>query len=45
MVGAALARALTLEAFSVVLIEAREPTLDWPIDSHDLRVSAITRAS
>ena len=45
MVGAALARALTLEAFSVVLIEAREPRLDWPIDSHDLRVSAITRAS
>ena len=45
MVGAALARALALEAFSVVLIEAGEPTLDWPIDSHDLRVSAITRAS
>ena len=29
----------------MVLIEAVEPTLDWPIDSHDLRVSAITRAS
>lgn len=45
MVGAALARALALQAFSVVLLEAREPALDWTADSYDLRVSAITRAS
>lgn len=45
MVGAALACALAQRGFSTVLLEAREPALDWAADSHDLRVSAITRAS
>lgn len=45
MVGAALALGLGQAGFSVALIEARAPQNDWPADSHDLRVSAITRAS
>jgi len=45
MVGAALACALAQRGFSTVLLEAREPALDWDPASHDLRVSAITRAS
>ena len=45
MVGAALALALAQQDFSVVVLEAHEPDLDWGPDSHDLRVSAITRAS
>lgn len=45
MVGAALACALAQRAFSVVLVEVREPMLSWDADSYDLRVSAITRAS
>ena len=47
MVGAALALALALtqQRFSVVLIEAREPVLRWDAEGHDLRVSAISRAS
>lgn len=45
MVGAALALALAQRDFSVVVLEAQEPDLDWRPDSHDLRVSAITRAS
>ncbi len=45
MVGAALALALAQRDFSVALIEAREPLLQWDPDSHDLRVSAVTRAS
>ena len=45
MVGAALASALAQHDFSVVLVEAREPELDWDVGGHDLRVSAITRAS
>jgi 2-octaprenylphenol hydroxylase len=45
MVGAALALAMARQAFSVVVLEAREPDLDWDPGSYDLRVSAITRAS
>ena len=45
MVGAALACALGQRGFSITLLEAREPVLDWDPGSHDLRVSAITRAS
>jgi len=45
MVGAALALALAQRDFSVVLLEARHPPLDWEPSSYDLRVSAISRAS
>jgi len=45
MVGAALACALAQRGFSTVLLEARKPELSWDPDGHDLRVSAITRAS
>jgi 2-octaprenylphenol hydroxylase len=45
MVGAALACALAQRDFSVALLEAREPAFDWDPAGHDLRVSAITRAS
>jgi 2-octaprenylphenol hydroxylase len=45
MVGAALAIALAREGFGVCVLEARLPADTWAADSHDLRVSAITRAS
>jgi 2-octaprenylphenol hydroxylase len=45
MVGAALAIALAREEFAVCVLEARVPPNTWAADSHDLRVSAITRAS
>jgi 2-octaprenylphenol hydroxylase len=45
MVGAALACALAQRGFAVVLLESRAPELDWDTSTHDLRVSAITRAS
>ena len=45
MVGAALACALGDSGLSVVVIEPREPVLNWPEGSLDLRVSAITAAS
>ena len=45
MVGAALACALAQRDFSVALLEAREPAFVWDPAGHDLRVSAITRAS
>lgn len=45
MVGAALACALAQHGFSTLLLEAREPQLSWDPEGHDLRVSAITRAS
>lgn len=53
MVGTALACALgsTSNAtsngsrLSIALIETHKPNYDWPTDSFDLRVSAITRAS
>jgi 2-octaprenylphenol hydroxylase len=45
MVGATLAVALGERGFRVALVEARAPERNWPDDSHDLRVSAITHAS
>jgi 2-octaprenylphenol hydroxylase len=45
MVGAALALALAQRGFSVVLLEARPPLLDWDDAGYDLRVSALTRVS
>lgn len=45
MVGGALALALAQHDFSVVLVEARKPEMAWDAADHDLRVSAITRAS
>ena len=45
MVGAALALALAREGFSVVLLEAAPPELEWDDSGYDLRVSALTRAS
>jgi len=45
MVGASVALAAAREGLSVALLERREPPLSWPEDSHDLRVSALTRAS
>lgn len=45
MVGASLALAAAREGFRVALLERAVPACDWPEDSHDLRVSALTRAS
>ncbi|HHJ16004.1 MAG TPA: 2-octaprenyl-3-methyl-6-methoxy-1,4-benzoquinol hydroxylase [Gammaproteobacteria bacterium] len=45
LVGLSLAAALGKADFSVAVLEAREPVRDWPADSVDLRVYAITRAS
>ena len=45
MVGASVALAAARAGFKVALLERQEPVLDWPQDSHDLRVSALTRAS
>jgi len=45
MVGAALALALAQRDFSVVVLEARAPQMEWDDAGYDLRVSAITRAS
>jgi len=45
MVGASLACALAGQGFSITLLERRQPVLQWPTDSHDIRVSAISRAS
>ncbi len=45
MVGCALACALAQQQFQVVVVELREPKLEWPLDEVDLRVSALTRAS
>jgi len=45
MVGATLACALGQQGFQIGLIEVREPNFDWPADSVDQRVSAITCAS
>jgi len=45
MVGATLACVLGQHDFRVGLIEAREPDFNWPTDSTDQRVSAITCAS
>jgi len=45
MVGASLACALADSTLSIAVIEGHEPPTDWPDDSFDIRVSAITRAS
>jgi 2-octaprenylphenol hydroxylase len=45
MVGASLALAAAREGLRVALLERQAPPLDWPAGSHDLRVSALTRAS
>lgn len=45
MVGSALACALSLGKLKVALIETREPDTHWPMAGHDIRTSAITRAS
>ena len=43
--GAATALAAAQQGFRVALLERSEPSMAWPADSHDLRVSALTRAS
>ena len=45
MVGASLACLLAEKGVSVALIDAGEPMAEWPIDTYDLRVSALTLAS
>lgn len=45
MVGASCALAAAQQGFHVALLERAQPQLEWPDDSHDLRVSALTRAS
>lgn len=45
MVGSALACALGDSPLKIAIIEGRETQTDWPPESFDLRVSAITRAS
>jgi 2-octaprenylphenol hydroxylase len=45
MVGSALACALGNSKLTIALIEGREPVTQWPDDSFDLRVSAISHAS
>jgi len=45
LVGLSLAALLGQAEFKVALVESREPQLDWPQGSVDLRVYAISRAS
>jgi 2-octaprenylphenol hydroxylase len=45
LVGLSLAAVLGQNGFKVAVIEAREAQRDWPADSVDLRVYAITRAT
>ncbi|QLI80895.1 UbiH/UbiF family hydroxylase [Chitinibacter fontanus] len=45
LVGAALALALKNTTLDVILLEGRAPQLDWPLDTWDQRVYAISRAS
>ena len=45
MVGATLACALGQQGFRVAVVEAVQPDFNWPTDSIDQRVSAITCAS
>ncbi len=45
LVGLSLAAALGASDLSVAILEARQPVVDWPADSIDLRVYAITRES
>ncbi|MEJ2509207.1 MAG: UbiH/UbiF/VisC/COQ6 family ubiquinone biosynthesis hydroxylase [Gammaproteobacteria bacterium] len=45
MVGATLACALGDTPLRVAVVDAVSPTVEWPPEGYDLRVSAITRAS
>jgi len=45
MVGATMACALADSALQVAVIEARQSDFNWPENSHDIRVSALTHAS
>lgn len=45
MVGSALACALAQGQLKVALVETRAPDTHWPLPGHDIRTSAITRAS
>jgi len=45
LVGLSLAASLGKDDFSVAVLEARQPVIDWPAGSVDLRVYAITRES
>lgn len=45
MVGACCAVALAAQSWRVGLLEARPPVMEWPPDSADLRVSALSRAT
>jgi len=45
LVGLSLAAALGDSDLSIAVLEARQPVVDWPADSVDLRVYAITRES
>lgn len=45
MVGSALACALAQGGLTVALVETRAPDTHWPLSGHDIRTSAITRAS
>ena len=45
LVGLSLAAALGGSDLSIAVLEARQPLVDWPADSVDLRVYAITRES
>lgn len=45
MVGAAAACALGQEGFRVLLLERNAPDCSWPREGHEIRVSAISRAS
>ncbi len=45
MVGSALACALAKTDLRIALLDKQKPSLDWPMDGYDLRVSAITFAS
>ncbi|MBS1156264.1 MAG: hypothetical protein H6R07_2188 [Proteobacteria bacterium] len=45
LVGAALALALKDTPLSVLLLEGREPAFDWPADSWDTRIYAVSGSS
>ena len=45
MVGATMACALGNSTLKVAVVEAHQSDFDWPENSHDIRVSALTHAS
>lgn len=45
MVGACCAAALATQPWRIALLDARLPLMEWPSDTVDLRVSAISRAT